>query len=67
MILPDFLTQISSYRLGSTSILKESVGVVRDPITFLRMVPWNLNNYYPIESMYGIFTYIWLIFYGKCR
>ena len=22
---------------------------------------------YPIASMYGIFTYIWLIFYGKCR
>ena len=21
----------------------------------------------PIASMYGIFTYIWLIFYGKCR
>ena len=21
----------------------------------------------PIGSMYGIFTYIWLIFYGKCR
>ena len=21
----------------------------------------------PIPSMYGIFTYIWLILYGKCR
>ena len=30
----------------------------------LETVVWVL---YPIESMYGIFTHIELIFYGKCR
>ena len=26
-----------------------------------------VSSAYPIESMYGIFPCIWLIFYGKCR
>ena len=55
-------------KLSRQNLAKEAAsGKLRIRTRFSGSVGETISKSQPIGSMYGIFSYIWLIFFGKCR